>query len=54
MYESRQFLGMTMLLSGYRYDNYLYIPLSLIFKFMFLEILPFFYMLDLSFLNRVQ
>ena len=37
---------MTLLLSGYHYDKYLFVPMALILQFLFLEIIPFMYVLD--------
>ena len=53
-YASRQFLGMTLLLSGFTYESYLFVPIALIIQFLFIEILPFLYVLDYSFVSQVQ
>ena len=44
---------MTLLLSGYSYESYLFVPFAIIIQFLLIEIIPFFYVLDLSFLNKI-
>ena len=44
---------MTLLLSGYSYESYLFVPLALLLQFLFIEILPFMYVLDQNWLNKV-
>ena len=44
---------MTLLLSGYSYESYLFVPMALLIQFLFLEILPFLYCLDQNWLNKV-
>ena len=44
---------MNLLLSGYSYDAYLFVPFVLIFQFLFIEIIPFMFVLDLGFLDKM-
>ena len=44
---------MTLLLEGYSYDSYLFVPLALILQFLFIEIIPFLYSLDPNFINKM-
>mmetsp|Transcript_25732 Transcript_25732/g.34378 ORF Transcript_25732/g.34378 Transcript_25732/m.34378 type:complete len:150 (+) Transcript_25732:654-1103(+) len=53
LYASRQFLGMSLLLSGYSYDSYLFVPFVLILQSLFLEIFPYLYVLDQNFINKL-
>ena len=53
LYASRQFLGMTLLLSGYSYESYLFVPFILILQMMFLEIMPYLYVLDQNFISKM-
>ena len=51
---SRQFLGITLMLSGYSYEAYLFIPFILLIQFLVIEIIPFVFVLDLTFLDKVS
>lgn len=42
-----------MLLSGLSYESYLFVPMALILQFLFLEVMPFIYVLDQNFLNKM-
>ena len=53
LYASRQFLGMSLLLSGYSYDSYLFVPFVLILQSLFLEIFPYLYVLDQNFISKM-
>jgi len=53
LYASRQFLGMTLLLSGYSFEKDLFIPIALILQYLLLEIMPFIYVLDQQFLQKI-
>ena len=53
LYASRQFLGMTLLLSDLGYESYLFVPLALLLQFLVLEIFPFVFVLDQNFLNKM-
>ena len=53
LYASRQFLGMTLLLEGYSYESYIFVPFALILQFLFIEILPFLYALDQTFILKM-
>ena len=44
---------MTLLLSGFSFESYLFVPFSLILQFLLLEVFPFFACLDQSFINKV-
>ena len=54
LYASRQFLGMSLLLSGYSYDAYLFVPFVLMIQFLVIEIIPFMCVLDLGFLDKMS
>jgi len=45
---------MSLLLSGYSYDAYLFIPFILMIQFIVIEIVPFVFVLDYSFLDKVM
>lgn len=53
LYASRQFLGMTLLLEGYSYESYLFVPFALILQFLFIEVMPFLHSLDHGFLSKM-
>ena len=53
LYASRQFLGMSLLLSGYSYESYLFVPFILILQCLFLEIFPYLYVLDQNFISKM-
>ena len=44
---------MTLLLEGYSYDSYLFVPFALILQFLFIEVMPFMYSLDQNFMNKM-
>ena len=44
---------MTMLLSDYSYERYLFVPLALILQLLLIEVLPFLYVLDHGFLSQM-
>lgn len=44
---------MTMLLSDYSYERYLFVPLALILQFLLVEVLPFLYVLDHGFVSKM-
>ena len=44
---------MSLLLSGFAYDQYLFVPMALILQFLVIEILPLLYILDQTFLNKM-
>ena len=44
---------MTLLLEGYSYESYLFVPFALILQFLFIEIMPFLYSLDQNFLTKM-
>ena len=54
MYSSRQFLGMSLLISGYTFEAHMFVPFALIMQFLFIEIVPFLFVLDQNFLDKVN
>lgn len=44
---------MTLLLEGYHYDSYLFVPFALILQFLFIEVIPFLYSLDQNFISKM-
>ena len=53
LYASRQFLGMALLLSGFSYESYLFVPFVLILQMLFLEIFPYMVVLDQNFISKM-
>ena len=53
LFASRQLLGMTLLLQGLSYESYLFIPLMIIIQFLFIEVIPFLYVLDQEWLDKM-
>jgi len=53
LYASRQFLGMSLLLSGYSYEGHLFVPFVLLLQFLLLEVIPFLYILDQNFIDKM-
>jgi len=45
---------MSLLLSGYSYDAYLFVPFVLMIQFLVIEIIPFMCVLDLGFLDKMS